>query len=159
MIGPFHRLRRIADLSEIEGVLTSNPNYGPNTRIFLKGGRGIIKLPTIAFDKDYFNYGWLQKLADLNALDHIAFFDETAQPAGSRYHPDERLGRSIRPNPKGFSFGGAVAAAAGLNFGAAPFLYSYGIDSEICGKIERVRAIFPGLTAKKKHRAIGCWNS
>jgi hypothetical protein len=78
LIGPFHRLRRIADLSEIEGVLTSNPNYGPNTRIFLKGGRGIIKLPTIAFDKDYFNYGWLQKLADLNALDHIAFFDETA---------------------------------------------------------------------------------
>jgi heme-degrading monooxygenase HmoA len=110
---------RAAELSEIEGFRTISSRNGKYTQLCLKEGRGKITLSQ-SFDTDDDYRAWFQQLTDLDARDRDVLLSEISQDAELGSTSEERL--NALKQAKAISIAAiaaAVAAAAGLNFGAA----------------------------------------
>jgi hypothetical protein len=110
-----------ADLNEIEGFRTFSTRNGTYTQLSLKEGRGKITISQ-SFNTDDDYRAWFQQLTDLDARDRDALLDKISQDAELGSSPEERL--NALNQAKIVSIAAAVvaiAAAIGLNFGAADF--------------------------------------
>jgi hypothetical protein len=108
-----------ADLSQIEGFRTINPrNDSGYTQLCLKQSRGKITVSQ-AFDTDDDYRAWLQQLTDLDKRDLDVLLDDIIQDAELGSSPEERLNALKQARNASIAVTVvAVAAAAGLNFGA-----------------------------------------
>jgi hypothetical protein len=108
-----------ADLSGIEGFRTISTRNGTYTQLYLKESRGKITVSK-AFDTDDYYRAWFQQLTDLDKRDRDTLLEEISQDAELGATPEERL--NALKHAKIVSIATivvAVAAACGLNFGAA----------------------------------------
>lgn len=110
---------RAAELSEIEGFRTISSRNGRYTQLCMKEGRGKITVSQ-SFETDDDYRAWFQQLTDLDARDRNALLDEISHDAELGSTPEERLNALKQAKTISFAvIAAAVAAAVGLNFGAA----------------------------------------